>query len=184
MSKPTLALDVESTMANTHGRMLAKYNSRHGTDYELDDVTSWNWVGDVIDFDEFMGIMREIWANHETLMPLETGLGDTVEELSKVFDVDIVTAHEGVEDEMQRWFKDHRITDYNEFHSGDHTLNKAEMGYDYLIDDKPSLAANLSGSQVLYLRDQPYNRNVAGDGVVRVSEVADVLDEHGGQSDD
>jgi len=156
----TVALDVEGTLADTHGRLLTVYNERHGTDYDLADVDHWDWVSEEIEYDEFMSITQREWAvNHAAIEPLEDGLAKTVDRLCERHTVDVVTARRGVEDEMQEWLDHRGIDSYRDFLSVDPSSTKATMGYDIYIDDKPGLAHMLGDGQLQYVIRQPHNRN-------------------------
>ena len=156
----TVSLDVEGTLADAHGRLLAVYNDRHGTDHELADMNDWHWVREELDYDEFMSITQREWAeNHGAIEPLEDGLAKAVDRLCERHTVDVVTARRGVEDEMQEWLDDRGMDSYRDFHSIDPSSTKATMGYDIYIDDKPGLADMLGDGQIQYVIRQPYNRD-------------------------
>lgn len=155
----TIALDVEAVLAELHGLFLTEYNNRHGTAFRQSDITSWNWVRDKVDYDEFISITDDIWTTHRENVPAtEQGLSETVAKLTDhpLTTVDIVTGRTGVEDAMQEWLAYHNITGHRTFISTN--KSKATFDYDIYIDDNPLLADDLSDDQFQYLitRQNPW----------------------------
>ena len=172
--RPTISLDVEGVLADTHGRMIELYNERHGTKYSPEEIDDWYWVRDEIDFSEFMEIVHTEWnENPLSFRAFESQLGQVTDNLAKLGELDIVTARPNCEEGMKKWFDEHRITAYNQLRTVDPDISKAELGYDIYIDDKPHLVNKISGEQILCLIRRSYNthKDTDKDRVIRAETV-------------
>jgi len=172
--RPTISLDVEGVLADTHGRMLEVYNRRHGTEYSPDEIDDWNWVREGIDFGEFMEIVHKQWnENPLSFHAFESQLGRVTTNLAQLGELDIVTARPGCEEGMKMWFDKQGITEYNQLQTVHPGISKAQLGYDIYIDDKPHLVDKISGKQILCLISRPYNthKEASGDRVIRSETV-------------
>lgn len=172
MDDPTVSLDMESVLAGTNHYLIMEHARRHGSDYDIDDIDTWDWVDTEIGYDEFMEIVDKGWGEHDKIPALESNLSEVVHHLSETGAVDIVTARNGVEEQMRSWLASHDITAYDDFISGDYDMNKAELGYDFLIDDKPALAGDLDSDQHLFMIEHPYNGHIEQHNVTHVETVA------------
>lgn len=176
-----VSLDLESVCADTHRVYIEELNERYGTDYEYDEVDDWDWVSqDERDFDEFMQIVHEEWEDNWESIPTcepEEQLVDAVDVLGLGYIVDVVTARENVETSMKKWLDDVGILPLiTRFRSIPPTETKAELDYEYFIDDKPHLADRISDDQVHFLVDRPWNQEVEErENVYRVDSVADAV---------
>lgn len=151
----SIALDVESVLADILGYFVTQYNHIHGTDYNKSDIDNWDWVRSEVDFDEFNRIVDMGWMNAE-IQPEEKALAESTAKIVERDNtvVDVVTARTGVEDEMKRWLSNLGIS-YNQFYSVEQT--KATIGYDAYIDDSVPLGGKLDTDQTQYLVVGPHN---------------------------
>lgn len=157
-----VAIDVEGVLADIHRVFIREFNEEYDATYSFEDIDTsrWEWVGELGGFSTFMSITDEAWETPETIPPLESGIGPEIRRLADAgYEVDIVTARQGVDEHIQWWLSDHDITDYDQFHAVSHT--KAEMGYTFYIDDRPGLADELSEGQHQYVRSHPWNRSIS-----------------------
>lgn len=174
-----VALDIEETLAAVHAYFTAQYNTRYGTDYTPEDITSYDWVRNEIDFETYMEITNHGWIHeYNKIKPREPNLSTVVDRLNNHprITVDIVTAREGVEPTMQQWLEQHQITAYNEFIA--RNGSKAVFDYDYYIDDKPDLYKQLDDGRTHCLIDSPYAPQVTDneENVVIVETVQNAVD--------
>lgn len=178
---PRVSLDLESVLADTHQVYIDELNERYGRGYEYDEVDTWDWVGrEERDFDEFMSIVHHAWEDEWMTIPTcdpKEELQDAVEELAVDYIVEIVTARVGVEHEMRFWLNAKDIIRFtSQFRSIPPQETKADLDFDYFIDDKPHLADNISDGQVHFLVDRPWNQEVEErSNVYRVDSVADAV---------
>lgn len=157
-----IAVDMENVLADPKSWFLEVYNRRHGTNYAIEDVDHWDWVRTEIEFQEFMDTIDAGWRHHrDQIDPLARNLDETLDRLARSTGatIDIVTARTGVESEMQAWLADHGVTTYEAFISIEPSDTKAQLGYDYYIDDSPRLATNLRDTQTQFLVEWPWNRD-------------------------
>lgn len=181
----TIACDFDSNIANT--REVA-FKLMFGDDHEKDPsngpwTESWEAPIEIFGADRFLSAMWHSW----TLRPLDVPiLEDNIpEKMSCLQDhgyaVDIVTAHanqRGITKGKKKWLDYHNI-EYDDFVSVPPTTTKASMGYDYYLDDKPSLPRNVNNvepNSIVYLRDWPYNENADGS-YIRTATVGEAIDD-------
>jgi 5'(3')-deoxyribonucleotidase len=175
-SKPTLAVDFDSVLANTTE---VAFNLLEGCDhnYSLDDVESWTWGFDEFGQKAYLNALWHAWTIRPLEVPaMEDHIAQKMAALHRDYEVHIVTAHpegRGIEDGKLEWLDEHSIG-FEEFHVVPNEVTKADYGYDAYVDDKPALPANAHDYQTVYVRDQPWNRDINGD-YIRVDSIADVL---------
>lgn len=182
VDKPRLALDFDSTLANTrevaYKLMLGDDHDRDATDGP--SLQSWEAPLDTFGAERFLSAMWHTYTLRPLQVPsLEDDLAAKVDALEEVFEVDIVTAHGdhmGVTQGKRRWL-DHHDIPYNDLVVVDPESTKAHMDYGVYIDDKPGLPEqvnNVDPSAPVYLIDWPYNQDAPGD-YVRVESLAEAL---------
>lgn len=174
-----VSVDVDSVLADIHKPFIQEYNNRHGTDVSVEHFTDWDFGDSEVTTDDYLDITQEIWESWgEDIPMMDTSAPEKVAEIhnrDEIHFVDIVTARQGVEEEMQEWLDGMGITEYGRFYS---VNDKAEKGYDIYIDDNPNLYPNLMFYQFQYLKDRPYNRSVEDSGqVARVGSVGEAVDD-------
>lgn len=179
---PRVSLDLESVLADTHRVYIEELNERYpDQNYAYDDVDDWDWVSqEERDFGEFMSIVHHAWEDEWMTIPTcdsEEELQNAVEELAVDYIVEIVTARVGVEHEMRFWLNAKDIIRFtSQFRSIPPQETKADLDFDYFIDDKPHLSDNISDDQVHFLVDRPWNQEVEErSNVYRVDSVADAV---------
>lgn len=178
-----VALDVESVLVDTFGHFLDVYNTRNDTNHTMNDIDSWEWVTEAVEFEEFMAIISETWDTSPLdYDPLEPNLGSTVEELHSqpaVDQLDVVTASPGGTDGIKTWLRHHDVP-YDNFVHVDPNDTKADLQYTHFIDDKPHLADKLTPPQTQLLVQHPYNEthwnHPSAEPVETVSDAVNYLD--------
>lgn len=172
-----IALDIESTLAAVTPEFITELNHRDDLDLDpLRECGDWMWMenDDICSIERFLEVTEELWQDQwQTIPNREAGLDATTAQMAAQHDLDIVTSRTGCDEALQAWLDAHGIC-YDGFHSG--VDNKALMGYDIYIDDKPHLAEDLAGSNAhIYLINHPYNEYV-DDNVHHVTRVDTVAD--------
>jgi len=171
-----ISLDVESVLANVHRNFLEVYNGIYDTDWVAADWDTWDFGQTDITLDEYMVLSDYLWAYEwESIPACEVGITDTVEEMCERHTVDIVTARDGHDHNIQAWLDLNDITGWRRFRSCEPgTKHQFAPEYDCFIDDSPNLHDNVSTQ---YLVRQPWNQNVRNEeGVVPVDTVAEALE--------
>jgi 5'(3')-deoxyribonucleotidase len=180
MTQPTLALDLDSTLAATWD---VAFDLLEGPDhnYSYDDIEAWDWGAEEFGYDRFLPALWNAWSlrPHE-ISPMEEALPATTAELSDHFEIDVVTNqpdHLGIS-RGKKWWLDHHGIEYDEFVAVPSGETKATYGYDYIVDDKPALPQEVMKRGIdmqIFLRDQPYNSHVKGP-YQRVNSIEEVLE--------
>lgn len=176
---PTIALDHDSTLAATAETAFDLIDGPdHG--YAYDDIETWAWGLREFGMDCYLSALWHAWTLRPLAVPpMEPNLNHTVAELRRHATVEIVTAHpdhSGISAGKQAWLADNDI-EYDAFRAVEMGTSKATLGYDYYVDDKPSLPAEankMNPDATVYLRDQPYNQDAPGD-YIRVNTVAEAM---------
>lgn len=153
-----IALDIESTLADIPAAFRDEYEKRHGERPEIS--TTWGFDNVSYDASTFHEITQSIWKHNSfKILPTEDPLSIPTRKIYETSSgVDLVTGRQGVEEKMRKWaeFQDVWFDDLISVSSQE---EKADLGYDILIDDAPRHLRSLNDDQYLFLYNQPYNRN-------------------------
>lgn len=170
----TIALDLDSTLAAT---ARTAFDLINGPDheYDYDDIVEWDWGLEEFGAERYLSGLWHAWTLRPLdVEPMEDDIAAKVERLHEFGTVDIVTAHPshpGISAGKKQWL-DHHDIPYNQFVVADPGQTKAHFGYNCYIDDKPTLPERVTGDLV-FVRDQPYNRSVDGD-YTRITSLSEV----------
>lgn len=174
--KPKLALDFDGTLAATHETAFdLMFGENH--DYSYGDIESWSWG-----LEQFgkMRYLSAIWQacqiRPDEVEPMEENAAQLVSQLGEHFRVDIVTAQPeipGVDEAKLAWL-DEQMIPYEDFVVVEPETSKANLDYDYFVDERPGLPSEASEDQTVFLYDQPYNRDIEGDHI-RVESLREVV---------
>lgn len=180
MARRRLCLDLDSTLAATSATALDLINGPDH-DYTYDDIETWTWGMDEFGKYRYLSAMWHAWTIRPLDVPqMEPDVADAVRRLADRYEVHVVTAHPdhpGIDDGKKEWL-DHHDIPHDEYRSVDPKTSKAALDYDAYIDDKPALAGEIADQNpdaTVYVRDQPYNRDVDAphERVASIHEVAD-----------
>lgn len=168
--KLKIAVDVEGTLADIHKvfvdyvniRFESKLKQLNCYPFISEDITRWDW-GDKarslgLSATDCVNLSGELWQTQSHLVPLtEDKLVRNLTELSKKYELHIVTARKIGAEQIKDWLADHRIP-YKKFV---YEMQKELLDYPIYIDDDPTLSERVSNShQVQLLYDRPWNANV------------------------
>lgn len=144
-----IAIDMEGTLAEIHTPYLKYHNIKYETNYSLQDLV-WDFKGTNINDDEFTEITKKLWRiNILKIPPTERSLSKYINRVNERYNLDIVTARKGCEDEMQEWLERQDIK-YRNFIANE---NKNELDYDIFVEDDPNIDTS---RLILYKR--PWNK--------------------------
>lgn len=168
-----LALDMDSTLAASMNTVFDHIDA----DATYADVETWDWPIEQFGADAFLGGFDTVWTEKwEQIEPLEDDVATVIETFAAHYGVDIVTAqpdHEGVTEGKAKWLEAYDIP-HDRLVTVPRDESKADLDYDVYVDDKPALPSRVDDA-VVYLYDQPYNRDA--DGIYkRVETLEDALD--------
>lgn len=167
-----IALDIEGTIANIHTLFIESHNSNYGANFSIEDITNWD-VGSTrlgVTSGDFLESVKKLWyENWENIQPTEKDLDKKLELLFNLHKLDIVTNCVTLDDADKRllgkdnllkWLKKYNIP-YHNFVPLGMNNNKADLSYDYFIDDNPILAKEIeSNGKFIFLYDRPWNKEI------------------------
>ena len=165
--KKKIAIDLEDVLANVKEPYIRVINERYGTNYTVQDITSWDFRCIGSSLEEFLAITRILWKYPEEIPPTEPYLGRKIDALREMgYEIHIITQRPDSHEEMKQWLILNGI-EYDEFLHTNH-LKESKLGiikannYLYVIDDNPNLAQEIKNvrNTLLLLYDQPWNRSV------------------------
>lgn len=166
-----IAVDVDGVLADVIVTWLDIYNTEHHNSVKKDEVNHWDFFGSLgIDRVEFDRIFELAWKNWRAIPPCETMLNQKVRDLSKIGEVSIVTARSRASiPSVKAWLSD-KLIFYSDMIVVDYGPLKSTLDFDVFIDDSPLNAKNIAESgKLVLLFDQPWNRDIKGEGIVRIS---------------
>lgn len=171
-----ICLDVESTIADIYGLFAQQYEEKYGE--KPQEHTEWGFGDSNVNIDEFMQMTSSNWKHRPLdIPPEEDDLMVYANALNSMADVlDVVTGRRGFEKEIRNWLDYNGLT-YNRFYQVNSQKEKANLGYDVIIDDCPKHIEAVNDDQTLLLYDQPYNRDVTlPDNVFRINSISEAAD--------
>ena len=172
-----IALDVDGVLADIMVSWL-EHNNKIRTKILKHEITDWYfWKKLDINRYDFYAELNKCWQNWHDIPPTESELSDFTNEISKLGQVDIVTAREQSTDSFVKSWLDHHDIIYENYVSVASGIMKADLNYDVFIDDSPLNAMKISQNKKrIFLYDQPWNQKVADKGVHRVSSLFQIIE--------
>ena len=171
-----IALDVDGVLADIMASWL-EHNNKIRTEILRHEITAWDfWKKFDIDRYDFYAELNKCWENWPDIPPTEVELSDSTRHLSKMGQVDIVTARDPSTDSfVKEWLGNHNIA-YENYVSVASGSMKADLNYDIFIDDSPLNAMKiLQNKKRIFLYDQPWNQKVMDERIHRVSSLFQII---------
>jgi len=158
----TVAIDVDSVLADVMLVWVDEYNKRRGTKITKHDITKWD-IPTVLPitpeqvYEYFTHVWKERWKE---IPPTEDKIGKITERLHrKGYRVSVITKRERpTVAYVAKWL------DHNEVYADDllfvfDAVPKAEYPFDVLIDDAPKNLIDIPAPKTAILFNQPWNRD-------------------------
>lgn len=176
-----LAVDLDATLADVQTVFMKLAKERFGVVAAYEDITHWDFWFQRIPKDEAWRIFRDIWVlHHDEVQATEDNIGSRLyQALGRGYEIAIITS---TQKECLpfaiRWLDKHGIP-YKSITG----LYNAQSKYDYpwnaIIDDNPKIAKDACRfpERQVFLRDQPWNREVASWCVKRVRTFDEMVQE-------
>jgi 5'(3')-deoxyribonucleotidase len=173
-----VAVDFDSTLADTLSVVIDLLNFKHGSHLTREDIVSWDWVENArrYGFPDPEAVAQDFWRIYDlfdtthlrrAIPPVDPVACAAVKWLVKRgHDVHIVTSNKPrAEESIRSWLFGHGLELPLDIIGRMTASQKAELPYDYYIDDAPGLAEavnKLADGRIvkLFLVPQPYNRHV------------------------
>jgi 5'(3')-deoxyribonucleotidase len=175
-----IALDVDDVLADTQAKIIETINRKWNINLKLEDVTEWEIEkGFKISAAEYFDIYKHVWKNEwKSILPLATN--EEIKSLINKYQVDLVTSRDGETlQPLKQWISTHFPALSNTRIIITETISKkAELNYDYYIDDAPILANVLKEKKTakLFIVSRPWNAKVqAEDNIIRVKDLKEAI---------
>lgn len=157
----TLAIDVDSVLADTMVVWTDEYNIRMGTQISKSEITSWD-ISRILPISpiHISRLFNHIWKHRWLeIPPTEIGLGEITKKIHrKGYRISILTKRERATiSYVAKWldrydvFSDELVFVYDD-------IPKSDYPFDIIVDDAPSNLMDLVFPKVGILFDQPWNR--------------------------
>lgn len=181
-TKKKIAVDIDEVLAEFIPSYLQFYNLRNGTNFNIQDIFSFNlWESLGIEREEAVKIVFEFYGSDffKRIKPIPFSV-EAISKLSEKNHPSIITSRpESVREETIEWthkyfpgmFREFHFT--NQFSNNGAKKNKSdfciENGYSLLIEDNASYANECARRGIdVFLMEQPWNRKTLHPKIVRV----------------
>ena len=173
-----IALDVDGVLADVIQSWL-NYNNSIRQEISKQEISDWDfWKKFKINRYDFYAELSSCWKNWMSVPPTETNLSLTTKNLSKLGQVDIVTARERSTDSFVKNWLNHYDISYDNYVSVIDGPMKADLDYDVFIDDSPLNALKIiQQKKKIILYSQPWNQHILEDQIHRVSNLSEAIEE-------
>jgi len=173
-----IALDVDGVLADVIQSWL-NYNNSIRQEISKQEISDWDfWKKFKINRYDFYAELSSCWKNWMSIPPTETNLSSTTKNLSKIGQVDIVTARERSTDSFVKNWLNHYDISYDNYVSVIDGPMKADLDYDVFIDDSPLNALKIiQQKKKIILYSQPWNQHILEDQIHRVSNLSEAIEE-------
>ena len=126
---------------------------------------------------DFYAELSSCWKNWMSVPPTETNLSSTTKNLSKIGQVDIVTARERSTDSFVKNWLNHYDISYDNYVSVIDGPMKADLDYDVFIDDSPLNAVKfLENNKKVILYSQPWNQHISNHKLDRITNLSEAIE--------
>ncbi len=184
-----IALDIEGVMADIHTIFVKNYNSINRTNFYVDHITNWDFKNTEFEItsDKFSEYVKNMWyKNWEEIPPIEENLEKKTRLLSDLYTLDIVTNCVAVDGSnkgdlckinLLKWLEKYNIH-YNKFIPLNNRKSKANLDYNYFIDDSPILAGEIeTNGKFMFLYDRPWNKHIKENlHIKRIFSLSEIVD--------
>ena len=172
-----IALDVDGVLADVIESWLV-LNNKKRPQIIKEDIRSWDfWREFQINQFDFYKELSYCWKNWISIPPTEENLSSISENLSKIGQVDIVTAREKSTDTFVKNWLHHNNIVYDNYVSVIDGPMKANLDYDVFIDDSPLNAMKfLKNRKNVFLYSQPWNKHIDDTNITRISKLHEVIE--------
>ena len=172
-----IALDVDGVLADVIESWL-NYSNTIRPKISKYEITDWEfWKKFQINRFDFYSELSSCWKNWLSIPPTEKNLSSITKSLSKLGQVDIVTARErSTNSFVKNWLNHHNISYDNYVPVIDGPM-KANLDYDVFIDDSPlNTTKFLKNDKKVILYTQPWNQHISENKLYRVSNLLEAID--------
>ncbi len=145
-AKKVIALDVDGTIADLATQIVKIVNDRYPDAHlTVEQLTKYH-VEDLVPSmtrAEFIGILKEIWDNYKHIGLVDNSIPAILREVHKDYEIHVVTAAVGTDDQIKDWLRINNIT-YDKFVHVKHQADKQNEGADIYVDDYFAVAKQVA----------------------------------------
>jgi len=172
-----IALDVDGVLADVIKSWL-DYSNTIRPKISKHDITDWDfWEKFKINRYDFYAELNSCWKNWNSIPPTEENLSSITKNLSKIGQVDIVTARERSTDSFVKNWLSHYNISYDNYVSVIDGPMKADLDYDVFIDDSPLNALKIiQNDKKVILYSQPWNKHISEHRIHRISNLSEAVE--------
>jgi 5'(3')-deoxyribonucleotidase len=135
-ARKVIALDVDGTIADLATQIIKIVKDRYNVELTVDQLTKYH-VEELVPSmtrAEFVGILKEIWDNYKEIGLVDKQIPRILEDVHKDYEIHVVTAAVGTDDQIRDWLRINNIT-YDKFVHVAHQADKQKEGADIYVDD-------------------------------------------------
>jgi 5'(3')-deoxyribonucleotidase len=176
-----IGVDIDSVVCEMVEPLLKRINNKYNTNFNRRDIREWNWVFKCDGFD--IDGETEIHEAMDTLdfisnLPVIAGAQNAIEHLSKNNSIMFITSRRNcLQKPTLAWIKKN-FGDYPVRFTDDVEDNKNGYAVDILIDDAAHhVEAFVKKNEFAVLFDQPWNRDVNDERILRVDSWRDIINQ-------
>ena len=177
--KRPVAVDIDGTLADVIPMWVKVYNEEYNKNLDYKSVNKWAFWDDLgISISEFFRIFSKAWSRWEEIKPTEEDVSQTMDTLSQLCSLDIVTGRtRDTLGYVKNWLKKHQIP-YDSFVAVSMWERKIRLPYEFYIDDSPDLARLAAlNRKIVLVYSQPWNRHVEeGPWVKRINNLSEAIE--------
>lgn len=182
MSKPVLGIDNDDVLFDFNRALANYHNTRFGTNVRHDTIRSWE-LHDVYGCmsTEMITRIRDFMLDPNTDIPPLEGAVEAVEQLSKWYDLIVITARiEAFREITQRSIDRHYRGKFRAVYHSSYERPKSticlEVNATALVDDGTHNAEECAAAGIRsYMPDRPWNQEYTPRGVTRVHNWSELL---------
>jgi uncharacterized HAD superfamily protein len=163
-----IAIDIDGVLLDIIVTYCEIYNKRFGTNYQKNDIASWDFFKDWnISEEAAFNIFYEIYADSMNVPFIDENAPKIMKKLNELYDVDIVSARlPEYRSSIVNKLKSHNIREGIQYvelillHHKPYDI-KMKQNYDIYVDDNPNLVEPIKKleNRTLLLFNQPWNQN-------------------------
>ncbi len=160
----TIALDLDSVLADVMQIWLEEYNAIFHTDFKKNDISDWHIYNVLpISKEEISNLFINVWKNRwQDIPPTSNDIADVINQLiNRGFRISIITKRERVTMPFVSYWLDLYKISFSDIVFIFDDASKTHFPFFLLVDDSPTNAKEILSPKKIILFDQPWNRSLA-----------------------
>ena len=175
----TIALDLDSVLADVMQVWLEEYNIMFQSNFTKDDISDWHIYNVLpISKEEISDLFIRVWKNRwQDIPPTSNDVAEVTDQLiSQGFRVSIITKRERVTIPFVSYWLDLYKVSFSEIVFIFDDVSKNHFPFFLLVDDSPINAKEILSPKKIIIFDQPWNRSlVSYDRIYKLNQLIRLL---------